>query len=263
MQYVYPKAIFAALAAFVIAVLLALMAADPSSASSRIRAGNCNVYQTAQLDPIVNTSGHEHHFIMGSVNANSDTGFDYKSRAFSSCRQEDNWATSGGWYPKPKSFSSDKSTVYYRDPGDKNNLRPIPTDLRMLNTKVQYRGDFTTVNFGNCVKTDGSGNPILDSTDHKSHIREANANNCPSGYTYRIPDISYLIHWSGGLLTASTLVSSGSGQYTSGSFHADYHAGVQNEFNQATSAGKSLIDLCLNDVPDSVVMASTRCGVGA
>jgi hypothetical protein len=245
--------------AVIAALLLALTVADPTFANSRIRAGQCDVYQTVALDPIAKTT-HLHHFIMGAVLSNNDTGLNYKSRAFSSCRSEDNWATSGGWYPKAQTFDSYKSVVYYRDPGNIL-VRPIPTDLRMLSTKVIYKGRLTTVNFGNCLQVDAIGNPILDSVDHRSHIEEKNANACDSSHPYRIPDISYLISWNGNL-TASTPVSHGTGQYIAGTFHADYHAGVQDEFNFQTSAGRALIDLCLNDVPLSVDVASPRCGVG-
>jgi hypothetical protein len=162
--------------------------------------------------------------------------------------------------PQAQDFSSDKSTVYYRDPG---NIRvsPIPTDLRMLNSQVLYKGNRTTVQFGNCLAVDTFGRPVLDSLNHISHIEDKRAKPCDSSHPYRIPRISYLIHWNGNL-TSSTPVSAGDGLYLAGNFHADYQTGVQDEFNFATAEGKALIDLCLNDVPLSVDMASARCGVG-
>jgi hypothetical protein len=247
----------------VLMLIVCALAPDSAQANSRIRAGGCKVYQTIVLDPIAGTS-HLHHFIMGQVIPNTiNTGFDYKARALTSCNAADNWATSAGWYPKPINFSSDKSTVYYRDPGNIR-VNPIPTDLRMLNTQVIYRtGDTTSVRFGNCLALDASRTrPVLDSLDHMSHVEDKGTKPCDSSHPYRIPQIAYLIHWQGGRLTSSTPVSAGNGQYLAGHFHADYQAGVQDEFNIATAEGKALIDLCLNDVPLSVQMASDRCGVG-
>jgi Domain of unknown function (DUF1996) len=259
MQVVTRSRTYALIVGLALMLIVCALAPDSAQANSRIRAGGCDVYQTVLLDPIAGTS-HLHHFIMGQVISNTDTGFDYKARALTSCNAVDNWATSAGWYPKPKNFSSDKATVYYRDPG---NIRvsPIPTDLRMLNSQVLYKGNLTTVQFGNCLAVDTFGRPVLDSLTHTSHIEDKRANPCDSSHPYRIPRISFLIHWNG-KLTSSTPVSAGDGQYLAGSFHADYQAGVQDEFNFATAEGKALIDLCLNDVPLSVQMASARCGVG-
>ena len=246
----------------VLMLIVCALAPDSAQANSRIRAGGCKVYQTVVLDPIAGTT-HLHHFIMGQVISNTDTGFAYKARALTSCNAADNWATSAGWYPKPKNFSSDKATVYYRDPGDIR-VNPIPTDLRMLNSQVLYRRDNTSVRFGNCLAVDASRTrPVLDSLDHRSHVEDKGTKPCDSSHPYRIPQIAFLIHWQGGQLTSSTPVSAGNGQYLAGSFHADYQAGVQDEFNFATAEGKALIDLCLNDVPLSVQMASDRCGIGA
>jgi hypothetical protein len=259
MQVVTRSRTYALIVGLVLMLIVCALAPDSAQANSRIRAGGCDVYQTVVLDPIARTH-HLHHFIMGQVTSNTDTGFAYQARAFTSCNAVDNWATSAGWYPKPQTFASSKSTVYYRDPG---NIRvsPIPTDLRMLNSQVIYNGNRTSVQFGNCVAVDGVGRPVLDSPNHMSHIEDKKAKACDSSHPYRIPRISYLIQWNGNL-TASTPVSAGDGQYVPGSFHADYQAGVQSEFNSATSEGKALIDLCLNDVPLSVDMASSRCGVG-
>jgi hypothetical protein len=260
MRVVTRSRTYALIVGLVLILIVCALAPDSAQAASRIRAGGCDVYQTVVLDPIAKTL-HLHHFIMGQVTSNDDTGFLYQQRAFTSCNAADNWATSAGWYPKPQNFSSYKSTVYYRDPGDIR-VNPIPTDLRMLNSQVVYKGDQTTVHFGNCLALDPSGvRPALDSPTHRSHVEDKQANPCDSSHPYRIPRISYLIHWNGNL-TSSTPVSAGNGQYLAGHMHAYYHAGVQDEFNFATAEGKALIDLCLNDVPLSVQMASDRCGVG-
>ena len=84
---------------------------------------------------------------------------------------------------------------------------------------------------------------------------------------------SYLLHWPQ-TFRPPTLVSMDDGRWGPAGdyFHADYLAGVQNEFNYATDRDRdgrvennnnnerALIDLCLNSVPNSVDVAHTRCG---
>ncbi len=256
--------VLTALAALLIALVVSSISAQRADAASRIRAGQCDVYATNLVDPIA-FSSHLHAQIMNTSTSNTSTGESLKTAASTSCQAEDNWATSGGWYPQTQELSkrSDKATVYYRDPG---NLRvePIPTGLKMLTKTKVFKGDLMTVRFPNCVAVDGIGRPVLDSSDHMSHLRDAGMNACPSSHPYRIPQVSYLIHW-GGSVKSSTPISIGSGQWgpAGTNMHADYFAAVQDEFNFATEEGKALIDLCLNDVPLNVDMASSRCGVGA
>jgi hypothetical protein len=54
----------------------------------------------------------------------------------------------------------------------------------------------------------------------------------------------------------------GTGTYQSGTIHADFHAGVQDEFNFQTAEGPSLIKLCLIDRAESVEEKHPRCGQG-
>ena len=103
--------------------------------------------------------------------------------------------------------------------------------------------------------------PILDSTNHKNHVEDKRANACDSSHPYRIPRISYLAHTTGSI-SSSTRFSTGTGTYQSGTIHADYHAGVQDEFNFQTAEGPSLIKLCLIDGAESVEEKHPRCGQG-
>lgn len=259
----YGMAVMAALfLALVLGDSLAQMLA-PASENSRIRAGNCRIYATNNVDPIA-FSAHLHQHFGNRFTTNDSTGEQLKAagRSASTCKVEDNWFTSDGWFPKPRTFGSDKVTAYYRDPGDIR-VQPIPTGLELLTGTTTYKGSLTTMRFQNCVEVDGFGRPVLESAD-QSHLYDARARACPSSHPYRIPQISFLIHWNGGSLTASTPVSVGNGQYAPAGqhFHADYLAAVQDEFNFATSEGAALIDLCLNDVPVGITMASPRCGVG-
>jgi hypothetical protein len=253
------RVVFWALAAFVSTVLLvAFVASSPAQAASRIRAGNCTVYQTKVLDPIA-LAAHVHSFTGGTVTSNATTGFDLEAARRTSCKAAGSeWATSAKWYPTAQTFQPLKDTLYYRDPGDTNDLQPIPTDLRLLSHLVIFRGTDTSVRFDNCLAVDPStGKPLLDSTDHESHSYDAGAKRCPTAFPYRIPQPAILIHWPKSL-TSSTPVSMGNNQFgpASTAFHADYLGGNQPIFND------QLIDLCLNNVPSSVTVANPACGVG-
>jgi hypothetical protein len=242
-------------------LLASLSLAAPALADERIRFGNCNVYKTAVLDPIAKTS-HVHAFAGGDVRSNSDTGFDIQARRFTSCQSDfSEPATSGRWYPCPKAFCADKDTLYYRGPGSSSidqSLRPIPIDLRLLNSQVIFKGDLTTVNFPNCLAMNSSRTaPLLDSFNHRSHAEDKGANPCDSSHPYRIPRASYLIHWNG-QLTSSTPVSMGNGEFGPAGthFHADYLAANQPVFND------TLIRRCLIDGREGQDVKHATCGQG-
>ena len=80
MQVVTRSRTYALIVGLVLMLIVCALAPDSAQANSRIRAGGCDVYQTVILDPIAKTS-HLHHFIMGQVISNTDTGFNYKARA--------------------------------------------------------------------------------------------------------------------------------------------------------------------------------------
>jgi len=242
--------------AALMALAMLMAVADPAHAASRIRAGNCKVYQTVVLDPIAATT-HLHSFTGGTVKSNATTGFHLEAAATTSCAVADNWATSAVWFPTAQTFTATKDELYYRDPGDQNNLMPIPTDLRLLGMTVIFRGTDTSVRFPNCLAVDSTtGEPVLDSIDHMSHAYNAGAKACPAAYPYRIPQPAILIHWPKSL-QPSTPVSEVNGVFgpASTSFHADYLAGNQAEFND------TLINLCLNNVPASTKVADPACGL--
>ena len=260
----------------VLALACAAISAAQAEADSRIRAGSCDVYANKVMDPIA-LATHVHGFFMGTVLSNSDTGFDVKARGETSCDSPNSqWATSGGWAPRAQKMTMTKMAVYYRDPGDFR-VNPIPTDLRMLIKEIvfnsQGQSNQVSAHFGNCLAVDASGKPVLDSFDHKSHVEDKDSQPCDSSHPYRIPRISYLMHFPQAF-RPSTLVSMGDGRWGPAGdyFHADYLAGVQNEFNFATDRDgdgtvennndneRALIDLCLNDVRNWVEVAHTRCG---
>jgi Domain of unknown function (DUF1996) len=253
------------LMALMIALFIASLgfAANPADANSRIRAGSCDVYAINYVDPIALGSGHRHAQFMNPTTTDSSTGESLKAANMTTCSSPNSqWATSAGWFPDAQDFDPLTVAIYYRDPGDLT-VKPIPTGLKMLTTSenVTNFGQNSTIRFPNCVAVDSSGDPVLDSVDHKSHLFNAGTKACPPSHPYRIPQFAYLIHWQGNL-TASTLVSTGTDTWGAAgeNFHADYFGAVQDEFNFPTSKGKALIDLCLNDVPLSVAVADPRCG---
>jgi len=226
-------------------LLAALAFALPAQADERIRAGSCDVWATEVKDPIAKTS-HIHHFTGGifKLLTNDVTGSQVKNYNQTSCSSPgSSWATSLRWFPTAKGFDATKDTLYYRDPGNFNNLRDIPTDLRLIadHTDVTYKGDLTTIRFPNCIARNPDGSMKLDSANHRDHAVNRGANACPSSHPLRIPQASYLIHWERNF-TASTLISMGANQWAPAgdAFHADYLAANQDVFNDR------LIDLCLN-----------------
>jgi hypothetical protein len=240
--------------ALVLALLAALLIASRAEADSRIRAGSCDIYDINKVDPIAFASHlHEH---WGNPNLTQDsTGEQLKTEGETTCSSPDSdWMTSAAWFPSPRDFDAQKATIYYRDPGDID-VNPMPTGLKLLAHETIHKGDLTTMEFPNCLKTDGVGRPLLDSSDHESHAYDANARACPRSHPYRIPQISYLLHWPRNF-TTSTQVSIGNDQWGPAGehMHADYFAGNQPEFNDR------LIDLCLNDVRNSVDVAHPDCG---
>ncbi|CAA9239660.1 MAG: hypothetical protein AVDCRST_MAG93-1267, partial [uncultured Chloroflexia bacterium] len=83
---------------------------------------------------------------------------------------------------------------------------------------------------------------------------------CPSTHPYRIPRISYLVMHDNadGAVPNPLRVSAGVDEWHNYTFmHADYFAANQPVFNN------ELLDLCLRNAPDSVTIASPRCGEGA
>jgi hypothetical protein len=241
--------------AFVFALVIVF--ASVANADERIRAGNCDTYGPLIADPIAKTT-HQHFFAGGRVQSSSDTAAQIKARGNSTCRADfSEWATSGRWYPDAKGTNHpEKDTLYYRAPGSSSidqALKPVPLGLAMLQSDIVYKGSLTTVRFGNCLKV-ANGQPVLDSPDHRAHVRDVRTNACPSTFPYRIPQPAYLIHWSGSL-SASTPVSTNDG-YLAGSFHADYLAANQDIFNS------TLIKRCLIDGAESQDVKHPTCGVG-
>ena len=254
----HKKVLWMVAALMALAMLMAV--ADPAHAGSRIRAGSCDVWTTTAIDPIAKTT-HLHSFVGGQADPlffNNDVmGQQVQAYNRTTCNAADSWATSLRWFPRAKSFIATKDTLYYRDPGDTGGLRDIPTNLRLLSAEVILRGSDTTLRFPNCLKMASITDPMLDSPDHISHAYFANSKPCPSAYPYRIPMVAYLIHWPS-KLSASTPISMGTNEWgpAGTSFHGDYLAASQPELND------SLIDLCLNNVPNSTSVADPACGLG-
>jgi hypothetical protein len=238
----------------VLALAFAAISAAQAEADSRIRAGSCDIYTINRVDPIAFAS-HLHEQWGNPALTQDSTGEQLKSAGRTTCSSPGSgWMTSAAWFPTPRDFDATKATIYYRDPGDIK-VNPIPTGLKLLSHETIFKGNLTTMEYPNCIKTDSVGRPLLDSSDHESHAYDANARACPSSHRYRIPQISYLLHWPKSF-GASTQISMGVDQWAPAGdhMHADYFAANQAVFNDR------LIDLCLNNVHNSVQVAHPDCG---
>jgi hypothetical protein len=112
------------------------------------------------------------------------------------------------------------------------------------------------------VHTLGQSNECSPSlTARTTRITSRTRGPTPAIARIRIPRISYLAHTTGSI-SSSRRFSTGTGTYQSGTIHADFHAGVQDEFNFQTAEGPSLIKLCLIDGAKSVDEKHPRCGQG-
>lgn len=81
--------------------------------------------------------------------------------------------------------------------------------------------------FPACVKVDGSGNPVLDSANHKSHLAYFSGSGCPSDFPYMMPQVSYHVSWPGDLNYSQWKLSSDAMAGTPDGFslHADWYGG--------------------------------------
>lgn len=222
-----------------LALLLALVWASAANADERIKTNGCRVYAYNLVDPIA-FSSHVHAQLGNTSTSNSSTGASLKAWGRNSCSSASSWFTSAGWFPVPSTNRPDRVAVYYRDPGNFNNLEPIPTGLKLLTHNARFNSaGSVTLHFPNCLAVQ-NGQPVLDSFNHESHARDAGARACPSTHPYRIPRISYLIR--GDNIGPATLISIGNNQYGAAldHMHGDYFAANQDVFNNR------LIDLCLN-----------------
>ena len=214
-----------------------LLAARPADASTRILI-RCTVYDRNMEDPIFFTE-HLHDHIGNTTTTDSSTGESLKAANETSCDKP--WFTSAGWFPVARDPGGrfvplaprNQVIVYYRNPGDATDLRPIPTGLGIFTNdiKIKSGGDRVTLTFPDCWN-ERSLKP--------ADMVRSRQGNCPSEYSYRIPRVSYVIRYSG-TITSRTEVSAGVNAWEpfSTGMHADYLAANQDVFNE------ELIDRCL------------------
>jgi hypothetical protein len=214
-----------------------LLAARPADASTRIQI-RCTVYDRNMEDPIFFTE-HLHDHIGNTTTTDSSTGESLKAANETSCDKP--WFTSAGWFPVARDPGGrfvplaprNQVIVYYRNPGDATDLRPIPTGLGIFTNdiKIKSSGDRVTLTFPDCWN-ERSLKP--------ADMVRSRQGNCPSEYSYRIPRVSYVIRYSG-TITSETQVSAGVDEWAPfrSGMHADYLAANQDVFNE------ELIDRCL------------------
>jgi hypothetical protein len=214
-----------------------LLAARPADASTRIQI-RCTVYDRNMEDPIFFTE-HLHDHIGNTTTTDTSTGESLKAANETSCDKP--WFTSAGWFPVARDPGGrfvplaprNQVIVYYRNPGDATDLRPIPTGLGIFTNdiKIKSSGDRVTLTFPDCWN-ERSLKP--------ADMVRSRQGNCPSEYSYRIPRVSYVIRYSG-TITSETQVSAGVDEWAPfrSGMHADYLAANQDVFNE------ELIDRCL------------------
>ena len=233
--------------ALLLSLLLAvLLAARPAEAEPRIKVPGCNVYATNRVDPIA-FSEHLHHHFGNTTTTNGpppSTGQSLQDAPTTSCKAP--WFTSAGWFPMAQNVplvSKNQVAVYYRAPGDRRQVRDIPTGLGIVSHEVHLNsgGSTVTVTFPDCWDQ-GRLNP--------ANMVKSRNGVCPSTHPYRIPRVFYLIRYDG-TVTSQTMVSAGVNSWAPFGIHmhADYLAANQQPvFND-------LIELCLRDA-----VASPACG---
>jgi uncharacterized protein DUF1996 len=230
-------------------LLAVLLFAAPADAEPRIKVSGCNVYATNRVDPIA-FSQHLHHHFGNTTTTNNSTGESLVAADRTSCKAS--WFTSAGWFPVARGvplFSKNQVAVYYRAPGDQQQVRAIPTGLGIVahDVAVSGGGDTTVrVTFPDCWDR-GRLSP--------ANMVMSRTGRCPSTHPYRIPKINYLIRYDG-TVTSQTMVSSGVDSWAplGSAMHADYLGANQPVFNN------QLIDLCLRNAPDGVTSAHPDCG---
>jgi hypothetical protein len=151
--------------------------------------------------------------------------------------------------------------VYYKSFGgsgfQRSTIQPIPSGLEMLATpeirgaghwsfKVGERdgGTNLSISFPECLAVNGNGGPVLSSEDNISHLSYATNHNaasgCPSSHPYRIPTVSYVVHFDVPFNSAWYLSSDESTATKGQSLHADYIAawddGAMDELVECTIA---------------------------
>jgi hypothetical protein len=221
-----------------------LLAARPADASTRILI-RCTVYDRNMEDPIFFTE-HLHDHIGNTTTTDSSTGESLKAANETSCDKP--WFTSAGWFPVARDPGGrfvplaprNQVIVYYRNPGDATDLRPIPTGLGIFTNdiKIKSSGDRVTLTFPDCLDPGALG--FDQEALKKARMVRSRQGNCPSEFSYRIPRVSYVIRYSG-TITSQTEVSAGVNAWEpfSTGMHADYLAANQDVFNN------QLIDQCL------------------
>jgi hypothetical protein len=259
------------LAVVLASVLLLGPFAARADAQPRIKV-NCKVYATNVVDPIAGTT-HQHNQIGNTSTTSSSTGSSLFNNRSTSCNQS--WFTSAGWFPVERNEAVKGVNVYYRAPGDQKTIKAIPMGLQLLaagqTSELKYScgGDTslsptppysckttwaTLVVFPDCIDNRALTDPKILANEATNAVNSRNGV-CPSGHTYRIPKISFVVMHPDGGVTNPLQVSAGTNTWMDYTFmHADYFAANQSVFDN------ELLDLCLRNASDSVTVADTRCG---
>jgi len=255
--------------ALLVVLLLAVLFAAPAEAEPRIKVSGCEVYATNYVDPIAFTE-HLHHQFGNTSTTNQSMGESLFNAGLGATSCKEDWFTSAARFPVEQNEPVSRIAVYYRAPGDQTQVRAIPKGLQLLATEKQYNCGASAGNdapfqetppYG-CTENWSTRLIFPDCWDTKSleeeHTVYSNARGeCPSTHPYRIPRINYLIQHENtdGVVPNPLVVSAGVDVWEDFTFmHGHYFAANQPVFNDA------LLDLCLRNAPDSVLVADPRCG---
>ena len=258
---------------------------SPTGANFVVR---CGFSHRAQVDPIVDfgkTAQHMHDFFGNTTTSANSTLESLRAAASRSdhgttCEPRPGTTfgdTAAYWIPKVSWTDSRRTTAlkanqtffYYRaglkDPAD---VKPYPAGLKIVTVQgknVEWRcqnGTWSTtpptqcsngklvvrIFFPDCLAVDSSGQPVVDSADHRMHMVDAGSAGCPPSHPYPVPRLQTNFQFP--IPTTRGKVKLSSGEYST--MHADF-------FN-AWQEGKleDLVARCINAGPFSATNAKPQ-----
>ena len=258
---------------------------SPTGANFVVR---CGFSHRAQVDPIVDfgkTAQHMHDFFGNTTTSANSTLESLRAAASRSdhgttCEPRPGTTfgdTAAYWIPKVSWTDSRRTTAlkanqtffYYRaglkDPAD---VKPYPAGLKVVTVQgknVEWRcqnGTWSTtpptqcsngklvvrIFFPDCLAVDSSGQPVVDSADHRMHMVDAGSAGCPPSHPYPVPRLQTNFQFP--IPTTRGKVKLSSGVYST--MHAD--------FFKAWQEGKleDLVARCINAGPFSATNAKPQ-----
>src|SRR5215203_1398563 len=254
---------------------------DPTGANFVVQ---CGFSKQAQVDPIVNpgepgtpeAKAHHMHDFFGNTTTDSNSTLDTLRAGGTTCSKPKD--TAAYWIPtvswtnsrgKITPLKANQTFFYYRaglkDPAA---VKPYPAGLKIVTVQgknVEWRcqnGTWSTtpptqcsngklvvrIFFPDCLAVDSSGQPVVDSADHRMHMVDAGSAGCPPSHPYPVPRLQTNFQFP--IPTTRGKVKLSSGVYST--MHAD--------FFKAWQEGKleDLVARCINAGPFSATNAKPQ-----